>query len=280
MDKLAILAGGGLLPQLIVNERTRHEQETFIVAFKGFTDSEWVASHPHEWVRLGQLGKTMKTLRKQGITRIVFAGHVRRPAWNQIRPDLQGLKLLWKLSRQKLGDDSLLRQLAAVFQKQGIELIGADEILPQCVMPEGSLTDEVPSDKQWGDIEYAFNLLTEWAKLDQGQSIVVQNGLILGIEAIEGTDELIKRCGQYKRPGPGPILVKIKKPQQDSRLDLPTIGEQTILNAIEAGFSGIAVQEKQALFLEPANSIEMANKHKIFITGFNRASWPAKPYLL
>lgn len=280
MDKLGILAGGGLLPQLIVNERLRHEQETFIIAFKGFTDPQWVASHPHEWVRLGQLGKTLSKLKKQGVTKIVFAGHIRRPSWNQIRPDLQGMKLLWKLSRQKLGDDSLLRRLASVFEEKGIELIGADQILPQCVMPEGSLTNETPTEKQWGDIEYAYHLLTEWAKLDQGQSIVVQNGLILGIEAIEGTDELIKRCGQYKRPGVGPILVKIKKPQQDSRLDLPTIGQQTIMNAIESGFSGIAVLEKQALFLEPSESIELANKYNLFITGFNKASWPTKPYLL
>lgn len=280
MDKLAILAGGGLLPQLIVGERTHHQQETFIIAFKGFTDPEWVVDHPHEWVRLGQLGKVLKTLRKQGIKKIVFAGHVRRPSWNQIRPDFQGLKMLWKLSRQRIGDDSLLRQLAAVFEERGIELVGADSIVPQCVMPEGSLTDEAPNDEQWGDIEYAHHVLGEWAKLDQGQSIVVQNGLILGVEAIEGTDELIRRCATYKRPGPGPILVKIKKPQQDARLDLPTIGRQTILNAIEAGFSGIAVQEKQALFLEPGESIELANKHKIFITGFNKASWPAKQYFL
>jgi DUF1009 family protein len=280
MSKLAILAGGGLLPQLIVDERARHHQETFIIAFKGFTDPDWVTQHPHDWVRLGQFGKVLKVLKHQGITQIVFAGHVRRPSWNQIQPDFQGLKLLWKLSRQKIGDDSLLRQLASAFETKGIELIGADSILPQCVMPEGPLTNEIPSEQNWLDIEYGHRMITEWAKLDQGQSIVVQNGLILGVEAIEGTDELIKRCGQYKRPGAGPILVKIKKPQQDARLDLPTIGEQTIRNAIEAGFSGIAVQEKQALFLEPATSIEMANKAKIFITGFNKASWPTKTYLL
>lgn len=280
MEKLAILAGGGLLPRMVVEERMRHQQETFVIGFKGFTDPEWVASHPNEWIRLGQFGKALKILKKQGITKIIFAGHIRRPAWSQIRPDFGGLKLLWKLSRQKIGDDSLLRQLAAVFESHGIELIGADEILPQCLMPEGSLTNEVPSEQQWGDIEYAFNLLNEWAKLDQGQAIVVQNGLVLGIEAIEGTDELIKRCGQYKRPGTGPILVKIKKPQQDSRLDLPTIGHQTIQNAVDAGFAGIAVLEKQAFFLEPLHSIEMANKYQLFITGFNKASWPQKPYLL
>jgi UDP-2,3-diacylglucosamine hydrolase len=271
MDKLAILAGGGLLPRLIVDERVAQDKETFIVAFKGFTDPEWVANHPHVWVRLGQLGKMFKALKHQEIERIVFAGHIRRPGWNQIRPDLQGLKLLWKLSRQKLGDDSLLRRLAAVFQEKGIELIGADSILPQCVMPSGELTNETPSDKQWKDIFYAYDILLEWAKLDQGQSIVVQNGLILGVESIEGTDELIRRCGEYKRPGLGPILVKVKKPQQDSRLDMPTIGQTTVQNAIAAGFSGIAVQEKHALFLEPSESLELANKNNLFVAGFKKS---------
>lgn len=269
MQKLAILAGGGVLPQLIVDERTRNKQETYIVAFKGFTNPEWIAAHPHHWIRLGQLGKALDILKKQHITQIVFAGHVRRPSWNQIRPDWQGMKLLWQLKKQRLGDDALLRQLAEMFARYGMELVGADEILPDCLMPAGQLTRAVPSPEQHKDINYAQRILHEWAKLDQGQSIVVQNGIILGVEAIEGTDELIRRCADYKRPGKGPVLVKIKKPQQDKRLDLPTIGEQTILNAIEAGFSGIAVQEKQALFLQPSTSVELANKHALFITGFS-----------
>jgi DUF1009 family protein len=280
MDKLAILAGGGLLPQMIVDERMRHHQETFVIAFKGFTDPEWVTQHPHEWVSLGQVGKIFKTLKNQNITQIVFAGHIKRPGWTQIKPDFKAISLLWKFSRQKIGDDSLLRQIAAEFEKKNIELVGADTILPQCVMPEGDLTDENPTEKDWQDIEYAHHILNEWGKLDLGQSIVVQNGLVLGIEAIEGTDELIRRCGQYKRPGRGPILIKMKKPNQDTRLDLPTIGEATIRNAIEAGFAGIAVQEKQALFLDPASSIEIANKAKIFITGFNKLSWPQKEFFL
>jgi DUF1009 family protein len=280
MSKLAILAGGGLLPKLIVDERARHHQETFIIPFKGFTDPEWVMQHPHEWVHLGQLGKVLKILKHQDISQIVFAGYIKRPSWTQIRPDFKAMGLLWKLSRQKIGDDSLLRQLAAVFEQKGVELVGADTILPQCVMPSGDLTDENPTEKDWDDIQYAHHILSEWGKMDLGQSVVVQNGLVLGIEAIEGTDELIRRCGQYKRPGRGPILVKMKKPQQDSRLDLPTIGEKTIQNAIDAGFSGIAVQEKQALFLEPGVSIEMANKAKIFITGFNKLSWPQKEFFL
>lgn len=267
--KQAILAGGGVLPRLIVEERGKSGAETFVIAFRGITDPDWVVDHPHQWIRLGQLGKALSIVRKQQISQIVFAGHVRRPSWNQIRPDFQGLKMLWRLKRQKIGDDALLRQLADVFAAQGCALVGANEILPQCLMPSGQLSAKDISDDEWKDIHFASHTLQQWAKLDQGQSIVVQNGLILGVEAIEGTDELIRRCGAYKRPGRGPILVKIKKPQQDARLDMPTVGEQTIRNMIDAGFAGMAVEEKQALFLQPGTATELADKHGLFITGFH-----------
>lgn len=254
---------------MIAAQRCQQGGEVFVIAFQGFTDPAWVAAHPHAWVRLGQLGKAFSLLKKQKIEQIAFAGHIRRPGWSEIRPDWTGLKLLWRLKRKKMGDDSLLRKLASVFQEQGIELVGADTLLPDCLMPSGQLSDAKITAEDWNDIRYAQKILTEWASLDQGQSIVVQNGLILGVEAIEGTDELIKRCGQYKRKGRGPILVKIKKPQQDARLDMPTIGVETIRNAIDAGFAGIAVQENQSLFLQPTDAIELANQYNLFITGFN-----------
>lgn len=268
MARLAILAGGGVLPRLIVEERAKTGEETFIIAFRGITDPEWVLSHPHCWIRLGQLGKALGIIKKQDIEQIVFAGHVRRPSWNQILPDFQGLKMLWRLKRQKLGDDALLRQLAEIFARHGCKLVGANEILPQCLMPAGQLSARDISDEDWKDIRFARDILTQWALLDQGQAIVVQNGLILGVEAIEGTDELILRCGAYKRPGRGPILVKIKKPQQDARLDLPTVGEQTIRNMMASGFAGMAVEEGQALFLQPGEATELADKNGLFITGF------------
>jgi UDP-2,3-diacylglucosamine hydrolase len=114
--------------------------------------------------------------------------------------------------------------------------------------------------------------LRTWAQLDQGQAIVVQNGLILGAEAAEGTDELIRRCGTYKRSGRGPILVKIKKPQQDARMDLPTIGTETVRLAADAGFSGIAVQTGNALFLHPVVAIAEADAKKLFLIGFEPKS--------
>lgn len=266
------MAGGGPLPRLIAEKNP----DLFVVALKGVTDPDWVVKYPHAWIRLGQYGKLIELFKTNRITQLVFAGHVKRPSWakalTQLRPDAQGWKVLWQLRKRRVGDDGLLKIFAALFAAEGVEIIGADQILPDILTPGGYLSQEKPLAEDVQDIRQGALLLRAWGKLDQGQAIVVQNGLILGVEAIEGTDELIRRCGTYKRKGRGPVLIKMKKPQQDRRLDLPTIGENTIRVAIDAGFSGIAIEAGESLFLQPTASMELANQAKIFVWGFDAAS--------
>lgn len=262
-----------MLPQLAAQSLRDKNSEPFVVALKSFTDTSWVGNYAHVWLRLGQVGKLVKTLKKQGVEQITFAGHLRRPSLSnfvsQYGLDMQGAKLLWQLRKKSMGDDTLLRHVADFFNKKGFAIVGTDQIIPDSLMPSGALTQKNPDVDEWRDIDAAAKILKEWARLDQGQAIVVQQGIILGVEAAEGTDELIRRCAAYKREGRGPILVKIKKPQQDRRLDLPTIGEKTVKSAIEAGFSGIAVQAGNALFLNPSGSVALANENKIFLVGFD-----------
>ena len=269
MAKLALIAGGNKLPELVAESCRRQNKEIFIAALKGFADSKWVEQYPHVWLKLGQMGKLFKVLKENDCREIVMAGTVARPAWSQIRPDWQGLKLLLQLKRQARGDDALLRFFARVFEDRGYRLIGADALLPESLMPSGAMTRAKPDDDDNKNIAYALPLLKQWAEADQGQAIAVQQGLILGVEAIEGTDELIKRCAAYKRGGRGPILVKMKKPQQDRRLDLPNIGEETVRQAIASGFAGIAVEAGQALFLNPVQAVTLADKHGLFIVGID-----------
>lgn len=269
MAKLALLAGGGALPEMVASSCLHQGRQLLVIGFNGFTAPEFLAKYPSQTVRLGQMGKVRALLKKNKIDQIVFAGHLKRPSWSQIRPDWEGMKMLWKLRKQRLGDDALLRQLSAFFEKDGVKLIGADTLVPDSIMPKGVLTKQIPHEDELKDIAYGQKLLKTWGDMDQGQSIVIQQGLVLGVEAIEGTDELIKRCGGYKRSGSRPILIKTKKPKQDRRLDLPTIGIDTIRNAIEAGFGGIAVQANDALFLQPHVCIEEADKNGIFIIGID-----------
>jgi DUF1009 family protein len=271
MAKLALIAGGNALPELVAESCRKQNKEIFVAALRGFADPRWVEQYPHVWLKLGQVGKLFKALKDNHCREVVMAGTVARPAWSQVWPDWECLKLLWQLKKQARGDDALLRFLGRVFEDRGYRLIGADDLLPESLMPNGVMTQTKPTDADYKDIAYAMPFLTQWASADQGQAIVVQQGLILGVEALEGTDELITRCGGYKRGGRGPILIKIKKPQQDRRLDLPNIGEETVRRAIEAGFSGIAVEAGQALFLKPSAAIALADKHGLFIAGIDAA---------
>jgi DUF1009 family protein len=272
MAKLGIIAGGGALPGLIAEGSRKLGKDFFVIAFTGYTDPAWAEQYPHKWFRLGQIGGIIREMKKQKAETVVFAGHIERPtlkhAWTQLRPDWHGLMMMFRLLRRPLGDDALLRTITEYIEKRGLNVVGADQLVPDSLMPRGILTMKNPTADEGKDIDYATNILRAWAELDQGQSIVVQHGIILGVEAAEGTDELIRRCGQYKRKGTGPVLVKIKKPQQDRRLDLPTIGENTIKNAIAAGFSGIAVQANEALFLQPLACVREADKNGLFIAGF------------
>ena len=267
MAKIALLAGGGALPEMVASSCRHQGREILVIGFRGFTDPALLEKYPSKTVHLGQMGAVRSLLKKNKIDRIVLAGHLTRPAWSQIRPDWQGLKMLWKLRKQRLGDDALLRQLSAFFEQDGVKLIGADQLVPDSVMPKGVLTKAAPTEEQLEDIAYGRRLLKTWGELDQGQSIVIQQSLVLGVEAIEGTDELIKRCGDYKRPGPKPVLIKTKKTNQDRRLDLPTIGENTVKNAVAAGYAGIAVQAGEALFLQPSACVELADANGLFIVG-------------
>jgi DUF1009 family protein len=269
-ERIAILAGGGSLPVLVAKAAKDQHKDVFVVALKSIADAQWVETYPHAWIGLAKVGQLFDLLKKENITHLVMAGHVKRPSFGELVPDWTGLKTLYRLQRHHLqGDDAILRFLADEIEKQGITVIGADSMYHDGLMPTGVMTKTQPSNDDWADIHYALPHLQEWALRDQGQAIVVQQKLILGIEAIEGTEELIARCGTYKRKGRAPILLKIKKPQQDRRLDLPTIGVDTIRQAIRAGFAGIAIEAGNAMFLHAPQAVEEANKYGLFIVGLS-----------
>ena len=263
MPKLAILAGGLALPELLAHACIEHNKPYFVIGIKGFADSDFVSIHPHAWVNVAQVGKLFCILKDQGCDRLVMAGAVRRPQWWQLLPDWEGIKLLWRLKKWPGGDDALLRLVAAEFEKRNVRIVGADELLATHIMPKGVLTTAIPSEDDQRLIQSALPSLKQHAYADKGQAMVVDcDGNVYG-EQREGTNALIDSTAQYK----GSILIKIKKPQQDRRLDLPTIGLDTVRHAIEAGFTGIAAEAGNVLFLQPSKAVELANQHRLFIVG-------------
>ncbi|MCB1721482.1 MAG: UDP-2,3-diacylglucosamine diphosphatase LpxI, partial [Alphaproteobacteria bacterium] len=241
LSRIGILAGGGTLPRMLVAACQDKGIEPFIVAFEGQTDLETPGELDHIWVRLGATNKIIRTLRTRGILDLVMLGSIRRPSLSELKPDFKTVEFFAKEGWKSLGDDSLLRALRRFLENEGFILHGAQKFIPELLAPEGVIGCVKPQAAQQRDIARGIEVLKALSGQDVGQAVVVQNGHVLGIEGAEGTDGLIRRCGELQRKGRGGVLVKLCKDTQDQDLDLPTIGPHTVDNVIQAGFSGLAV---------------------------------------
>ena len=266
-DKLGILAGGGDLPQRLVEACRAAGREVFVLAFEGHTEPETVRDVEHAWSRLGAMGGAIELLRKAKVSELVMAGPIRRPSLKELRPDLKGLQFLTKVGVESLGDDGLLRALVQALEDEGFRLTGVQDILSGAMAQAGALGRHQPDAQAERDIARGLAVAKALGAVDVGQAVVVQEGLVLGVEAIEGTDRLLARCGDLRRAGPGGVLVKVKKPGQEERADLPTIGPQTVGSAAAAKLRGIAVEAGGALIMEPARVAEAADRAGLFVVG-------------
>jgi len=266
--KYGIIAGTGLLPQMVIDACVTQNQPYYVLAFQGQTHVQLVKDHPHDWVYLGAVGKAVRHLKAASVTHVVLAGHFQRPAWSQVRPDFLGAQWLARLSRKALGDDGVLRLITEMLEESGFEVVGAQDIIGKNLLAtEGALGHISPSNKELEDIHYGSSLLDTIGKMDIGQSLVIQEGLVLGLEAIEGTDRLIERCALLKRGESPPVLVKKTKPNQEDRVDLPTVGIKTLKNLYTHGFRGLAIEANKTILLNQQEVIDFINTHKMFIYG-------------
>ncbi len=270
--KLGIIAGGGSIPRILIDYAKNHEIPYFVLAIEGNADRAiFDDSINHKWIRIGQAGTGFKFLRDEGVQDVVMIGTIHRPTFSELMPDLRTTAFFTKLGLRALGDDGILRALVKEIETENIKVVGVHEIMPDLLVKEGLLTKVKPDKQALVDIERGIEVDITLGSLDVGQSVIVQQGLVLGVEGIEGTDELIRRCANYRRKGTGGVLVKLRKLQQDMRIDLPTIGVTTIENAHKAGLRGIAVHAGNALIVDEQRVIELANKYKMFVIGINPA---------
>ncbi len=273
MRKLGIIAGGGEIPAMLIKHCIATERPFFVLAIKGNADENLIIdidpNISHKFIRIGEAGTGFKLLKEKHCEDVVMIGTIKRPTLGDLVPDLTTTKFFMKLGMKSKGDDGMLRSLIKDLESDGFTVRGIHEVLPEILMSKGIITKTKPNRDDIEDIKKGVELATAICKLDVGQSVVIQNGLALGLEAIEGTDELIRRCFSYKRKGKSPILVKIRKPEQDVRADLPTIGVKTIEVAHNSGFKGIAVHENNSLIINKEEIVKLANKYKMFIIGIN-----------
>ncbi|MGB9153621.1 MAG: UDP-2,3-diacylglucosamine diphosphatase LpxI [Alphaproteobacteria bacterium] len=268
LPKLGIIAGGGTAPRRVIEACRAQKRDHFVICLEGQADPDVAHDVPHIWLGLGAFGKLRDLASAEKIVEIVMIGRVRRPSLRELKPDWLAMKVLAKIGFSVLGDDALLRAIGQTIEQEcGVRLIGAQDILGGALMREGALGTVTPDDQAKQDIARGVIVARALGQVDVGQSVIVQQGLVLGVEAIEGTDALIARCADLKREGPGGILVKLAKPQQDDRFDLPTIGPDTIESATKAGLRGIAAEAGRSLLLDPDRVRQLADEAGIFVVG-------------
>jgi len=266
--RLGIIAGGGDLPRQVAETCRQGGHSCFVIALEGQGAEAWLTpAIPHAVFRMGAAGAMLERLRAEGVTEIILAGGVRRPSLTDLRPDWYAARFFARLGLKVLGDDGLLRAVAGLLEEEGFRVVGIQSLIADLLMPAGVLTQAKPDAPALADIAHGLTVAHALGAVDVGQAVVVQGGLVLGVEAIEGTDALITRCGALRREGPGPVLVKRAKPGQDRRLDLPTIGPDTVAACIAAGFAGIAAEAGAALIVGRDDALQAADAAGLFVTG-------------
>ncbi|NNG05418.1 MAG: UDP-2,3-diacylglucosamine diphosphatase LpxI [Inquilinus sp.] len=264
-DKLGILAGGGPLPGRLARRCLETGRPVFIVAFTGQTEPSSVEGVPHLWTRMGSVGPTLERLHAEGVTELCMIGPVHRPTIRELLPDLRGARMAARIGLGARGDDGLLRGLGEALADEGFRLVGAHDLMEELLAKPGLLTRRAPTDADRADIDRGLLVARAVGAVDVGQGAVVQQGVVLAVEAAEGTDAMLERAGALLRAAGGGVLVKARKPQQDTRLDMPTIGVVTVERAAAAGLAGIAVEADGALIEDAAAVAEAADRLDLFV---------------
>jgi DUF1009 family protein len=264
-DKIGIIAGGGQFPLLFAKAVHRQGLRVYAAAHKGETD-EALADEVDslKWVKLGQLGRIISFFRDEGIKKTVFIGSITKTnIFRDVRPDLKGLGLWNKIDIKQ--DDAILRAVADRLEKDGIEVVASTHYVPELLFPRGILTRKKPTKDQINDITFGWKIARSIGRLDIGQCVVVRNHTVLAVEAIEGTDAAIHRGGSLGKERT--VVVKLRKPKQDLRFDLPAVGEKTIQSMQEVKAAVLAVEAGYALFFDRESVIRAADAAGIVIVG-------------
>jgi DUF1009 family protein len=260
-----LIAGNGRFPFLVIEGARRAGASLAVVAIKEETDPAIEqAAENLTWVGIGQLGKMLSFLKKNGVTQAIMAGQVKHvQIFSGAIPDMRMVKMLWSLPRRNT--DALIGGVAAELAKEGIELIDSTHFIKDQLAPEGVLTKRKPTDDELRNIEYGLHIAAEIARLDLGQTIVVRGRACVAIEAMEGTDATIRRAGQLTK---GRLtVVKVAKPDQDMRFDVPVVGVPTIETMIDAGATCLSITAAKTLIFDGQEIIKLADANKITLIG-------------
>ncbi len=273
MSTLGLIAGGGALPVSVAARCEAEGRPVFLVRLAGFADAH-LARYPGIDAGIAEFGKILSALKKAGCTGVCFAGTVSRPDFKTLKPDLKGATLLpGIIAAATKGDDALLRKILSVFEAEGFFIEGADDILGGETLPDGALGAVRPTEAQLSDLRKALHVAEKAGELDIGQGAVVCDGLVLAVEAQEGTDAMLVRVAGLPADLRGSAadrkgaLGKAPKPIQDLRVDMPVIGARTIEMAAAAGLAGVGGVAGKLILIDKAGLLETADRLGLFVWG-------------
>lgn len=264
-ERIGLIAGNGRFPIIFADNARKLGYHVSAVAHEGETEPE-LATHVDRihWVKIGQLSKLIKAFKQDGVHQAVMLGGIKKThVFTTVRPDFRTLALATRLALWK--DDDILREFAKELEQEGIAICESTFGLEGILVEEGSLTERAPSAKEWEDIRYGWNVAYDVGRLDIGQCVVIKDRVVVAVEAVEGTDEAIKRGGELAKEGA--VVVKRSKPQQDLRFDLPAVGPRTIEVMVSVKASVLAVEAGRTILLDREIMLDKARSSRIAIVG-------------
>lgn len=271
--KLGIIAGGGDLPPRLVDACRRQDRPHYVIGLTGSAAPRPGDGIADAWASMGEVGKILGLLRDAGCREVVMAGNVARPDFASLRLDWKGIRMLPRVvAAARKGDDNLLKSLVAIFEEEGFRITGAHDVLDDHLLPVGALGHFGMPEALVGDLARATEVVEALGRVDVGQGAVVVDTNVLAVEAVEGTDRMLTRvaelrAGWQRRAG---LLLKLPKPQQEKRVDMPVIGVATVELAAAAGLAGIAGAAGATLVMDRAKVIERADALGLFVIGVKR----------
>jgi DUF1009 family protein len=261
-ENIGIIAGGGLFPLMVADAAREQGHRVVAIAHHEETDPALADKVDHiVWINLGQMGELIEGLKSQGVEKALMAGTINKRLMFKLKPDLKGLALMSKLAI--FHDDGILRSLAKELKKDGIEIVGATSFLPELFSSPGCLTKRKPTKKEKEDIEFGWQMAKELGRLDIGQCVVVRGKTVLAVEAMEGTDETILRGGRIAKEKA--VVIKVSKPGQDLRFDVPSVGLRTVENMSRVKASVLALEAGKTLIFDRPEMIRYADQSGISI---------------
>ena len=269
--KVGLIAGDGSFPLEVAKSISQKNKEIFIIAIKGSASKD-IERYPHLWIRIGQIGKAIRALKENNCKELILIGGVKKPNVWLLNPDFGALKLFFKLIVLPIkGDASILKTLLNFLEKDNkFKVVGAEKYISYLLMSKGLIAGEKINEQANIDIDIAVENCKNIGSKDIGQACVVVNGQIIASEDSSGTDKMLRgiisKEIRFHNEG---VLVKLAKPIQDRRVDLPAIGMQTIKLAKEIGLCGIAIEEKSSFISNKERVLKFANKSNIFIFGLS-----------